>query len=103
MCNGMTEKFNGTLKIILKRLCSEQPRLWHRFINPLLSAYCEVAQESTRFFPFELLHRRAVRGPMFILKERWTKEVVQAPEVKNSHQYVFELREKLEETLKIAH
>ena len=40
---------------------------------------------------------------MFILKERWTKEVVQAPEVKNSHQYVFELREKLEETLKIAH
>ena len=27
MCNGMTEKFNGTLKVTLKRLCSEQPRL----------------------------------------------------------------------------
>ena len=25
MCTGMTEKFNGTLKVTLKRLCSEQP------------------------------------------------------------------------------
>ena len=102
MCNGMTEKFNGTLKTTLKRLCSEQPRQWHRYINPLLFAYREVAQELTGFSPFELLYGRAVRGPMFILKELWTKEV-EAPEVKNSYQYVFELREKLEDTLKIAH
>ena len=26
MCNGLTEKFNGTMKSMLKRLCSEQPR-----------------------------------------------------------------------------
>lgn len=39
---------------------------------------------------------------MFILKELWTKEL-EAPEVRNSYQYVFELREKLEDTLKIAH
>ncbi|XP_074609412.1 uncharacterized protein LOC141863662 [Acropora palmata] len=102
MCNGLTEKFNGTLKTTLKRLCSEQPRLWHRYINPLLFAYREVAQESTGFSPFELLYGRAVRGPMFILKELWTKEL-EVPEVKNSYQYVFELREKLEDTLKIAH
>ena len=29
MCNGLTETFNGTLKTTLKRLCSEQPRLWN--------------------------------------------------------------------------
>ena len=85
---------------MLKRLCSEQPRQWHRFINPLLFAYREVPQESTGFSPFELLYGRAVRGPMTILKELWTKEV-EEPEVKNSYQYVFELREKLEE--KLAH
>ena len=39
---------------------------------------------------------------MTILKEIWTKEV-EEPEVKNSYQYVFERREKLEETLKLAH
>ena len=55
-----------------------------------------------RILQFKLLYRRAVRGPMFILKELWTKDV-EAPKGKNSYQYVFELREKLEDTLKIAH
>ena len=102
MCNDLTDKFNRTMKFMLKRLCSEQPRQWHRYINPLLFAYREVPQESTGFSPFELLYGRAVRGPMTILKQLWTKEV-EEPEVKNSYQYVFELREKLEDTLKLAH
>ena len=76
MCNGLTEKFNGTMKYMLKRLGSEQPRQWHRYINPLLFAYREVPQESTGFSPFELLYGRAVRGPMAILKQLWTKEDV---------------------------
>ena len=101
MCNGLVEKFNGTLKMMLKRLCSEQPRQWHRYINPLLFAYREVPQESTGFAPFELLYGRTVHGPMNILKELWTKEV-DTPEVMNSYQYVLELRERLEDTLKIA-
>ena len=94
---------NGIMKSMLKRLCSEQPRHWHRYINPLLFAYYEVPhwQESTGFSPFELLYGRAVRGAMFILKELWTKEL-EEPEVKNSYQYVFELLEKLEDTLKLA-
>ena len=90
------------MKSMLKRLCSEQPRQWHRYINPLLFAYREVPQESTGFSPFELLYGRAVRGPMTILKQLWTKEV-EEPEVKNSYQYFFKLREKLEDTLKLAH
>ena len=102
MCNGLTEKFNRAMKSMLKRLCSEQPRQWHHYINPLLFAYREVPQESIGFSPFELLYGRAVRGPMTILKQLWTKEV-EEPEVKNSYQYVFELREKLEDTLKLAH
>ena len=101
MCNGLVEKFNGSLKNMLKKLCYEQPKQWSRYINPLLFAYREVPQESTGFAPFELLYGRTVRGPMRILKELWTKEVDE-PEVKTSYQYVFDLRERLEETLKIS-
>ena len=75
MCNGLVERFNGTLKAMLKKLCAEQPRQWHRFINALLFAYREVPQESTRFLPFELLYGRTVRGPMHILKALWTENV----------------------------
>ena len=101
ICNGLTEKFNGTLKKMLRRLCVEQPKQWYRFINPLLFAYREVPQASTGFSPFELLYGHTVRGPMAILKELWTGES-ESTEVKTSYQYVLELRERLEETMKLA-
>ncbi|XP_077863668.1 uncharacterized protein LOC144348042 [Saccoglossus kowalevskii] len=101
ICNGLVEKFNGTLKKMLKLLCHEQPRQWHRYISALLFAYREVPQESTGFSPFELLYGRTVRGPMKILKELWTKES-DTPEIVNNYQYVFELRDRLEQTLEIA-
>ena len=69
ICNGLTEKFNGTPKKMLRRLCSEQPKQWCRFINPLLFAYREVPKASTGFLPFELLYDRTVQGPMTILKK----------------------------------
>ena len=101
ICNELVERFNGTLKKMLRRLCSEQPRQWHRFINPLLFAYREAPQEATGFYPFELLYGRTVRGPIQILKELWTKET-DVPEVKTSYQYVLELRERLDDIMKIA-
>ena len=102
ICNGLVERFNGTLKQMLKRLCAEEPQDWDRYVSALLFAYREVPQESTGFSPFELLYGRTVRGPMQILKAMWTQEKSQ-PEVRNSYQYVFELRGRLEKTLQLAH
>ena len=101
MWNGLTEKFNGTLKKMLRRLCIEQPKQWYRFINTILFAYREVPQASTGFLHFELLYNRSVRGPMTILKELWTGES-EYKEFKTSYQYVSELRERLEETMQLA-
>ena len=98
ICNGLVERWKGTLKSMLKRLCQDQPKQWHRLINPVLFAYREVPQESTGFSPFQLLYGRSVRGPGTILKELWTKEV-NIPEVKSSYEYVTELRE---DSLKLA-
>ena len=100
-CNGLVEKFYRTLKRMLRRLCHEQPRQWHRFINPLLFAYREARQEATGFSPFELLYGRTVRGPVQILKELWSEEE-EDPEVTTSYQYVLELRERLDETMTLA-
>ena len=100
-CNGLVEKFNRTLKRMLRRLCHEQPRQWHRFINPLLFVYREAWHEATGFSPFELLYGRTVRGPVQILKELWSEEK-EVPEVTTCYQYVLELRERLEETMKLA-
>ena len=101
ICNGLVERWNGTLKSMLKRLCQDQPKQWHRLINPVLFAYREVPKELTGFSPFQLLYGRSVRGPGTILKELWTKEV-NIPEIKSSYEYVAELRERLEDSLKLA-
>ena len=69
LCNGLCERFNATLKSMLKKMCIERPKGWDRYKSPLLFAYHEKLQESLGFSPFELLYGRAVRGPMEILKD----------------------------------
>ncbi|CAG2250029.1 unnamed protein product [Mytilus edulis] len=39
MCNGLVERFNGSLKLMLKRMCHERPKDWDRYVNALLFAY----------------------------------------------------------------
>ena len=98
MANGLCEKFNGTLKQMLKKLCKDNPKDWDRYINPALFAYREAPQESTGYAPFELLYGRTVRGPLQILKQLWTKEIHE-PDIKTSYQYVIDLRERLESSM----
>jgi len=102
MCNGLCERFNGTLKQMLKRLCAERPTDWDRYVPAVLFAYREVPQESLGFSPFELVYGRTVRGPIEILQEVWTEEQA-SNEVQSTYGYVMELRERLEKTCKIAH
>jgi hypothetical protein len=100
-CNGLVERFNGTLKRMLRRMCSERPKDWDRYISALLFAYRESPQESTGFSPFQLIYGRTVRGPMAILRELWTREV-DTPEVRTTYQYVLDLKDRLQETCKLA-
>ena len=94
-------RWNRPLKSILKRLCQDQPKQWHILINPVLSSYREVLQGSKGFSLFQLLYGRSVRGARAILKELWTKKVNNF-EVKTRYKYVTELRERLEDLLKLA-
>ena len=100
-CNGLVERFNGTLKSMLRKLCEEQPKQWNRFIPALLFAYRDSIQESTGYSPFQLLYGHQVRGPLAILRELWTKEI-NDEEVKLTYQYVIDLRERIEDTCKMA-
>ena len=59
ICNGLVEKFNGTLKQMLRRLCHQKPKDWDKYINASLFAYREVPQESLGFSPFELVYGRS--------------------------------------------
>lgn len=99
--NGLVERFNATLKQMMKKLAVEQPEMWDLYIPALLFAYREVPQESLGFSPFELLFGRTVKGPMRVLRQLWTDEE-QNNEVKTTAEYVTDLRNRIEETCEIA-
>ncbi|XP_040074807.1 uncharacterized protein LOC120846961 [Ixodes scapularis] len=75
--NGMVERFNGTLKLMLKRMWAEKPRL-----GP-------GAVASLGFSPFELLCGWHVRGPLAILKELWTNYQLDEEEKTTYHHVQF--------------
>nr|KAG5714952.1 hypothetical protein BaRGS_000440 [Batillaria attramentaria] len=100
--NGLVERFNATLKQMLKRLCLERPKDWDRFIPGVLFAYREVPQEGMKFSPFELLYGRTVRGPASILKQMWTQDG-ESPDGKPEPVYVLDLKERIAQTCELAH
>ena len=102
ICNGLIERFHMRLKQMLRRMCAERPKDWDKYLPALLFAIREVPQESLGFSPFELLYGRNVKGPMAILRELWSGD---APDeqVLSTYQYVIELRDRLEQTCKLAH
>ena len=69
--DGLVERFNHTLKSMLRKTASEEGKDWDDLLPYLLFAYREVPQASTGFSPFELLYGRPVRGPLDILRESW--------------------------------
>ncbi len=90
--DGLVERFNQTLKSMLRKAVSSEGKDWDEWIPYLLFAYREVPQASTGFSPFELLYGRNVWGPLDILKESWEASKKSSESVIS---YVLSTQEKL--------
>ena len=101
-CNGLVERWNGTLRRMIQKMAAEKPSDWDRYIPALLFSYREVAQASLGFSPSKIVYGRSVRGPMSVLRDIWADEDINE-QTKTTYQYVLELRERLESTCKLAH
>lgn len=67
--NGLVEKFNGTLKRMLKIFIQGRAHDWHCWLPFLLFAVREVPRASLDFSPFEMLYGHHPRGILDIVKE----------------------------------
>ena len=99
--NGRIERLHGPLKAILRKLCTEKPREWHRYLIPTLFALRELPSDRTGFSAFELLYGRSVRGPLTVLRDLWEDPTLPDDE-RSSFQYVIELQDRLNECSQIA-
>ena len=97
--DGLVERFNQTLKSMLKKTTVEEGKDWDRLIPYLLFAYQEVPQSSTGFSPFELVFGRPVRGPMDVLKETWEVDKKSSESIVS---YVLSVREKFDKMAELV-
>ena len=69
--DGLVERFNQTLKSMLRKCATEEGKDWDKLLPYLLFAYREVPQALTGSSPFELLYGWPVREPLDILSNVW--------------------------------
>ena len=91
--DGLVERFNQTLKTMLRKTAKEEGKNWDKLLPYVLFAYREVLQTSTGFSPFELLYGRQVRGPLDVLRETWESS---SKSNKSVVSYVINMREKMD-------
>ena len=53
-CNGLVERWNGTLRRMIQKMAAEKPSDWDRYIPVLLFSYREVAQARFGIFAFRV-------------------------------------------------
>ena len=97
--DGLVERFNQTLKAMLRRTANEEGKDWDKWVPYLLFAYREVPQSSTRFSPFELVYGHQVKGPLDVLKESWENSSKSNESVVS---YVLSIQEKLAKMSELA-
>ena len=62
-CNGLTERFNGTLCQIISIYAELNQQNWDELLPLVLFAYRTAVQESATLSPFEILYNRTPRLP----------------------------------------
>ena len=98
--DGLVERFNQTLKLMLKQMLAEERHSWDLMVPYVLFAYREVPQESTGFSPFELIYSRDMRGPLDVLKKSWSSA---EKEMDHILTYMVKTRKRMELASRLAH
>ena len=89
--NGLIERFNATLGKMIKKFVDHNKNNWDKHLDLLLAAYRSTVHPATGYSPNMLMFGREVNIPSDILYPFPKPE-----EPEDIHEYVFELREKLE-------
>ncbi|XP_061102960.1 uncharacterized protein LOC133131605 [Conger conger] len=72
--DGLVERFNKTLKMMMRKMITTDGKDWDHLLPYLMFAIREVPQASTGYAPFELLYGRRPRGLLDLAKEAWEQQ-----------------------------
>ena len=67
--NALVERFNGTLKALIKEYVEEIGSKWHKGVQDYAFAYNTTVHSATCYTPFHLIHGWEARVPYDLLVE----------------------------------
>lgn len=97
--DGLVERFNQTLKQMLRKYISETGSDWDRWLLILLFAYGELSQASMKLSPYELLCGPKVRRPLQMVREIWEGN---AKSLSRNISYILQMGDKLDQIRELA-
>ncbi|KAI2658608.1 Retrovirus-related Pol polyprotein [Labeo rohita] len=97
--DGLVERFNQTLKQMLRRVTVEDRRDWDLMLPYVLFGIREVPQASTGFTPFKLLFGQQPRGLLNVAKEAWEQQPARHHSVV---EHVQQMREKIDRVMPLV-
>ncbi|KAI2646137.1 Retrovirus-related Pol polyprotein from transposon 17.6 [Labeo rohita] len=97
--DGLVERFNQTLKQMLRRVTAEDKRDWDLLLPYVLFGIREVPQASTGFTPFELLFGRQPHGLLDVAREAWEQQP--APH-RTFIEHVHQMRERIDRVMPLV-
>ena len=100
--NGACERFNGTMKTMLRSFTEQFPDSWDLALPWILFAYREVPVETLGCSPFDLLFGRSVAGPTSLLKNTWLHETDLGGAKQNVVEFILSTRERLRHAIDAA-
>ena len=92
--NGLVERFNGTLKAMLKAYSEDKGKNWNKGIQDHIYAYNTTVHTSTGYTPFHLMHGWEAKVPYDLLREKREE----GPEFMEVEDYRANMVNALEET-----
>jgi len=94
---GLCERLIGTLKNLINKVASDNPKSWHKHLGFVLWAIRDIPHSTTGVPPALLAWGRIPRGPLAILKDTMTGKVELFLNLgKTASEYLDELRKNLE-------
>ena len=72
--DGMVERFNATLKRMLRKSVAKDAKDWDQLLPFMLFAYRGAKHATTGFSPHELVYGRQMRDTVDILAEQWKND-----------------------------
>ncbi|KAI2649246.1 Retrovirus-related Pol polyprotein from transposon 17.6 [Labeo rohita] len=98
--DGLVERFNQTLKQMLKHVAAEDRKDWDLMLPYVLFGVREIPQASTGFTPFELLFGRQPRGLLDVAREAWEQQ--QPAPLRSTIEHVREMQEQIERIMPLV-